>query len=116
MSQVISETQSGFIKGRLIHNNIKLVLDLIDYRDLIKNDEFVLFLDFYKAFDIVEHKIILHALYFYSFGHKFVKLTEMLYKDINSSVSLPFGTSLRGLTLTEVLDKGIRQVRIYFNS
>lgn len=31
LSQVISETQSGFIKGRLIHNNIRLVLDLIDY-------------------------------------------------------------------------------------
>ncbi len=104
MSQVISETQSGFIKGRLIHNNIRLVLDLIDYGHLIKDDGFVLFLDFYKAFDTVEHKFILHALNYFGFGHKSVKLIEMLYKDINSSVSLPSGTSKRFN-----INRGIRQ-------
>ncbi len=62
LSQDISETQSGFNKGRLIHNNIRLVLDLIDYGHLIKDDGFVLFLDFYKAFDTVEHEFILHAI------------------------------------------------------
>ncbi len=40
------------------------------------------------AFDTVEHKFILHALKYFGFGLKFVKLIEMLYKDINSSVSL----------------------------
>jgi len=104
LSQVISETQSGFIKGRLIHNNIRLVLDLIDYAHLIKDDGFILFLDFYKAFDTVEHAFILHALTSFGFGYKFVKLIEMLYKDINSSVSLPGGTSKRFN-----INRGIRQ-------
>lgn len=104
LSQVISETQSGFIKGRLIHNNIRLILDLIDYAHLIKDDGFILFLDFYKAFDTVEHTFILHALKFFGFGYKFVKLMEMLYKDINSSVSLPGGTSKRFN-----INRGIRQ-------
>jgi len=52
-----------------------------------------LFLDFYKAFDTVEHAFILHAVTSFGFGYKFVKLIEMLYKDINSSVSLPGGRS-----------------------
>lgn len=51
IADIISDTQSGFIKGRVIHNNIRLVRDLLDYIDLIDYDGFILFLDFYKAFD-----------------------------------------------------------------
>lgn len=36
VSECISSTQSGFLKGRSIHNNIRLVLDLIDYSHLRK--------------------------------------------------------------------------------
>lgn len=55
ISSIISETQSGFLKGRLIHNNIRLVLDLLDYNQMVQERGFILFLDFYKAFDSVEH-------------------------------------------------------------
>uniref|UniRef100_A0A9J8APK5 Reverse transcriptase domain-containing protein n=1 Tax=Cyprinus carpio carpio TaxID=630221 RepID=A0A9J8APK5_CYPCA len=51
ISSIISETQSGFLKGRLIHNNIRLVLDLLDYNQMVQERGFILFLDFYKAFD-----------------------------------------------------------------
>ncbi len=43
ISKLISSTQSGFLKGRSIHNNIHLVLDLIDYSHLIKEDGFMFF-------------------------------------------------------------------------
>lgn len=43
--KIISETQSGFIKDRLIYNNIRLVLDLLDYKDIIEDNGFILFLD-----------------------------------------------------------------------
>jgi len=33
-----------FLKGRSIHNNIRLVLDLLDYNYLIEDDGFILFL------------------------------------------------------------------------
>ncbi len=46
---------SGFMKGRNISNNIRLVLDLLDYSDLVNEEALILFLDFYKAFDTVEH-------------------------------------------------------------
>lgn len=32
LNQILSETQSVFIKGRLSHNIIYLILDLLDYR------------------------------------------------------------------------------------
>lgn len=49
LDQIIDDTQSGFMKGRHICNNIRLVLDLIDYNEHIMEDSFILFVDFYKA-------------------------------------------------------------------
>uniref|UniRef100_A0A669EBX3 Reverse transcriptase domain-containing protein n=1 Tax=Oreochromis niloticus TaxID=8128 RepID=A0A669EBX3_ORENI len=95
ITQIISDTQSGFIKGRSIHNNIRLILDLIDYNYLIENQGFVLFLDFYKAFDMIEHEFMFQALDLFGFGGNFINLIKLLYRDTNSSVCLPRGTSQR---------------------
>lgn len=43
LHKIISDSQSGFMKGRSIHNNIRLVLDILDYSHDI--DGFILFLD-----------------------------------------------------------------------
>jgi hypothetical protein len=45
LDDIISETQSAFIKGRSIHNCILLVLDIFDYSELMEDDGFMLFLD-----------------------------------------------------------------------
>ncbi len=39
------------MKGRSIHNNIRLVLDILDYHEWIEDYGYILFLDFRKAFD-----------------------------------------------------------------
>lgn len=95
ISKIISTTQSGFLKGRSIHNNIRLVLDLIDYSHLINDDGFMLFLDFYKAFDSVEHAFIFDTLKHFGFGNRFSDMIIILHTDINSCVSLPEGTCPR---------------------
>lgn len=104
ISSIISETQSGFLKGRSIHNNIRLVLDLLDYNHMIQEKGFILFLDFYKAFDSVEHSFILKTLYHFGFGNRFINMIGMSYNGINSSVALGHGTCSR----FEV-KRGIRQ-------
>lgn len=48
-------TQSGLMTGRHITNNIRLVLDILDYSELIEDESFIIFLDFYKAFDSLQH-------------------------------------------------------------
>uniref|UniRef100_W5NLN7 Reverse transcriptase domain-containing protein n=1 Tax=Lepisosteus oculatus TaxID=7918 RepID=W5NLN7_LEPOC len=53
LDSIIDESQSGFMKGRHICNNIRLVLDLVHYGELISQDSFILFVDFYKAFDTI---------------------------------------------------------------
>lgn len=54
-----------------------------------------MFLDFYKAFDSLEHGFILKALVKFGFGDCFCKTIRTLYKNGTSSVKLQFGTSPR---------------------
>uniref|UniRef100_A0A1A8L6V8 Reverse transcriptase domain-containing protein n=1 Tax=Nothobranchius pienaari TaxID=704102 RepID=A0A1A8L6V8_9TELE len=95
LNSIISDSQSGFMKGRSIHNNIRLVMDLLDYSHLIDDDGFILFLDFYKAFDSIEHPFIFQCLKQLGFRNKFCATIESLYDNATSSISLPNGTSPR---------------------
>ncbi len=71
LEEIVSATQSGFMKGRNISNNIRLVLDLLDYSDLVNEEALILFLDFYKAFDTVEHNFMYQTLNYFGFGPTF---------------------------------------------
>ncbi len=44
LGSIIDETQTGFIPKRHIANNIRLVLDSLDYAELVKEESFILFL------------------------------------------------------------------------
>lgn len=72
-----------------------MVLDLIEYSHTFIQHGFIVFLDFYKAFDSVEHPFILETLNNFGFGQKFSNLISLLYNDINSCVSLEHGTCSR---------------------
>lgn len=65
------------MKGRSIHNNILLPLDLLYYTYLI-DDGFILFLDFCKAFDSAEHPFIFQCLRLLGFGEKLQSVIESL--------------------------------------
>jgi len=95
LGNIISESQSGFMKGCHISNNIRLVLDLLDYSDLIHSDGLILFLDFHKAFDSIEHKFIFRTLELFGFCEAFIETVTMFYTGINSSVIVNFDTSKR---------------------
>lgn len=104
LNSVIAETQSGFMPKRHITNNIRLVLDLLDYSDLTEDNGFILFLDFCKAFDTIEHGFILQSLEKIGFGAYFSQAIKTLYKNGTSAIKLKGGTSQRFS-----LSRGIRQ-------
>ncbi len=93
LDQIINESQTGFMKNRHISNNIRLIFDLLDYSDQIESGALILFLDFCKAFDTIEHGFLLHSLKVFGFGNNFIDIIEMFYNDINSSIILNMGTS-----------------------
>ena len=104
LDAIIGETQTGFMKNRHISGNIRLVLDLIDYADNINSDAFILFLDFYKAFDTIEHKFLIETIKTFGFGSNFSNVVSMFYKDINSSAIIKYNTSQRFQ-----INRGVRQ-------
>lgn len=104
LPHIISETQSGFLSKRHIANNVRLVLDILDYQELISHNSFILFLDFYKAFDTLEHSFIYQSLNKFGFGHFFTCAIQTLYTNANSSILLKYGTSPRFN-----VSRGIRQ-------
>ncbi len=81
------------MRNRHISNNISLVLDFIDYPHLYSDKSFILFLDFHKAFDTVEHHFIFSALKKNGFGNYFIKTIKTLYFNGNCSIKLGAGTS-----------------------
>ncbi len=63
-----------------------------------------LFLDFYKAFDSIEHRFMFKSLDVFGFGNMFKKSVKTLYAEANSSIKLPYGTTKRFN-----INRGIRQ-------
>ena len=55
---LINPDQSGFLKRRYIGNNIRLILDIIDYTDANDIPGAILRLDIEKAFDSVSHEFL----------------------------------------------------------
>lgn len=83
------------MRCRHISNNIRLVLDLIDYADLCSDDSFILFLDFHETFNTLEHKFIFQALEIFGFDPYFCAAIKTMYNNTNCSIKLYAGTSPR---------------------
>ena len=74
------------MRGRHISNNIRLVLDLIDYSSLCSDDSLIFFLDLYKAFNTVEHNFIFQTIEHFGFGEKKKSLFRSLFQtDITTT-------------------------------
>lgn len=95
LDSIIEETQSGFMRNRHITNNIRLVLDILDYPEFNIDNGFILFLDFCKTFDSVKHQFIFNSLIKFGLGNFFTNAIKTLYKNCNSSIKLFGGTSSR---------------------
>ena len=65
LGKIINGDQSGYIKNRYIGLNIRLIEDIIEYSDKLEIDSAILFLDFKKAFDMVEWNFMLSVLEYF---------------------------------------------------
>uniref|UniRef100_A0A671UBE6 Reverse transcriptase domain-containing protein n=1 Tax=Sparus aurata TaxID=8175 RepID=A0A671UBE6_SPAAU len=104
LDMIIAETQTGFMKKRHISSNIRLILDVLDYANEVNTEAVILFLDFYKAFDTIEHNFRFQSLKVFGFGNNFVDIVCMFYRDIYSSVLINLNTSKRFQ-----INRGVRQ-------
>ncbi len=79
-------------------------MDVLDYNHFVNSDALILFLDFYKAFDTIDHHFLLQSLHTFDFGNNFIQTVQMFYRGINSFVILQNNTSRRFF-----INRGVRQ-------
>ena len=68
LPNLIHPDQTGFVKGRYIGENIRLISDIMEYTKLQKIPGILVSLDFRKAFDSIEWPFIMKTLDYFNFG------------------------------------------------
>ena len=86
LPSIVHLDQTGYLKGRYIGVNIRLLSDIIDYTDENDIPGIFVFADFEKAFDKIEHNFINRALKYFEFGNDVIRWIDVFYKDLSSCV------------------------------
>ena len=84
---LIHTDQNGYIKGRNIAYNIRLIQDVIHHFENDNIEGAVVFLDFEKAFDTVNHNFLHATLEKFNFGNSFIKWVKTIYNKAEACLS-----------------------------
>lgn len=86
IQKIINHDQTGFLRGRCIQDNLRLIQDAIDYASQDDLPGAICALDFKSAFNSVEHSFIFFALRKFGFGEPFIKWIKLLYTGTELAV------------------------------
>ena len=86
LDKIISKTQSGFVSGRSICENIRLIYDIMNYAKEKDIPGLLMLVDFQKAFDSVSWKFLQCALKAFGFKNNFCKWITILNTNVMASV------------------------------
>ena len=86
LPKLINNDQTGFMKGRFIGENTRLIDGIIQYAAQHNTPGLLLFIDFEKAFDSLEWPFIQDTLRFFGFGPPIINWVRTFYCRIESCV------------------------------
>ena len=86
MDLLISPDQTGFLKGRYIGQNIRLVNDVVEQTKIQNIPGILVQLDFCKAFDTIEWSFIKRSLALFNFGDSIQQWVSTFYNNSESAV------------------------------
>ena len=86
--ELLVEEQNGFRKGRSCLDHVFVLTSVIQSRIRNKKSVFCCFVDFSKAFDFLDSKLLLKALKCMALGGKFLNFMECFYEVTFSAVKL----------------------------
>jgi exonuclease III len=81
LDYLIHENQKGFLKGRFIGENSRMIYDVLQYAHEHKTPGMILLIDFEKAFDSISWRFLFNALKFFNFGSDIIKWISVLYNN-----------------------------------
>ena len=82
--KIVHNSQKGFIPGRNIVENVRLMYDTFHYAKTNKKGGTALVLDYEKAFDSISHKYFSEVLRFFNFGNNMRKWVRMCLADFQA--------------------------------
>jgi len=93
IGKIVSTDQTGFIKGRLVSDNICQLLHILITSNKIPPASGLLFLDAEKAFDCLEWHFLWRAMKEFKFGDEFKNMIQTLYNNPSARVCVGGGMS-----------------------
>ena len=104
VEKLISKRQKGFMKTRNILENIKLITEKIHQATTNKKDYDVLFIDFKKAFDSLNHNFLFSLLVHINMPTTTINVIKFLLTDLQAL------TTFRGSQPQSIkMEKGVKQ-------
>ena len=86
LGKIISTNQSGFVSGRYIGDNTRLIYDLLYITQRKDIPGLLMLVDFAKAFDSVSWKFMYSVLNFFGFGPSIIRWVQTFNTNIKATV------------------------------
>ena len=81
LDKSIHENQKGFLHGRYIGENTRLLYDILNYTEQTNKTGILQLIDFEKAFDYISWNFLGKVMNFFNFGPDFKKWVKLLLYD-----------------------------------
>ena len=88
LPSLIHSTQTGFVNGRYIGENINILLHIIETAEQEQIPALVLSVDFEKAFDSLDWGYLFRILEYLEFGESFKKWVRLFHTKITSTINI----------------------------
>ena len=85
LHKIVHNSQTGFLKGRFIGENIRILYEALDYTEEQDIPGMIFFSDFEKAFDSIDHDFLTNCLK--HFGNDFIKWIKLFYSNAKSCIT-----------------------------
>ena len=86
LPEIITSTQTGYVKGRFIGEAVRSIIDVMDYTKEQNVPGILLFIDFEKAFNSLDWNFMLKSLNVFGFGPSLIRWIETFYTNMSSCV------------------------------
>uniref|UniRef100_A0A2D4K4K6 Reverse transcriptase domain-containing protein n=3 Tax=Micrurus TaxID=8634 RepID=A0A2D4K4K6_9SAUR len=104
LNQYIHKDQNGFLPNRQIRNNLRIVLNVLEYYEAHPEKQIALvFLDAQKAFDNLNWQFLIQQIYNMNLGTKFENIVTTIYTSQKANIII------NGCTKSIKIEKGVRQ-------